>query len=135
MDSSPGASHTPPAVVASTRLESLGLVREIRSDAVVERDTARALTQSPGWGSGNPAPYPHPTRTASRVYQPCFSNTARGLPTRGQALQLGGVLALRLDLQVLLRQHLDLVALLAVLAEHGGVEVVGRAVARVGLDG
>src|SRR6266849_3448478 len=48
-----GDSHMPPAVVTKTRLESLGLVRERKSDAVAETERARAfipplVTRRPG---------------------------------------------------------------------------------------
>src|SRR5215831_855961 len=46
-DSELVASHIPPAIVKSTRLDSRGLVSDRRSDAVVERATARVLTRSP----------------------------------------------------------------------------------------
>src|SRR5258707_15844232 len=42
-----GDSHMPPAVVTKTRLESLGLVRERKSDAGAETERARAFIPPP----------------------------------------------------------------------------------------
>src|SRR6516165_4990606 len=46
-ESETGASHIPPAMVKSTKLDNRGLVSDSRSDAVVEMATARVLTRPP----------------------------------------------------------------------------------------
>ncbi|GHG62071.1 hypothetical protein GCM10012319_00450 [Comamonas sp. KCTC 72670] len=54
----------PPAAVTSTSVERRGLVREIRSDATVGKDSARAFTQTPGgwhdsWAAGAVTDFPY----------------------------------------------------------------------------
>src|SRR5712692_7957956 len=46
-DKAPGASHMPPAVVTRTRLDKRGLVKDARSEAMVDNERARAFTRLP----------------------------------------------------------------------------------------
>src|SRR5258707_372134 len=69
-----GDSHMPPAVVTKTRLESLGFVRERKSDAVAETERARAFMPPPVMRR------PGGQLTGLKVEEAATA----GLPSRGQ---------------------------------------------------